>query len=926
MLRRFLLSTLGLLLIAQPAYSETWLQRYLRERRAKEEKKTVFEQGDSPAEEVRKAEPVNASDGTDEEPVAVAVPVTPDAPSIPVRKAELADPEPVPTPRQALPATPAPTPVVRVSSKPTPAPRSGGSIVVNPTPAPVPEITPPPAPVVSVPPAAPAATADATPDEMDPNTNVIRVTPNKITGPDVGQFNYANNFYVKKDFARAAAEFDRYLALYPSGADRQAAFFRMAESHRQLGNFNAARRAYEALLLGFTEGDFVGPAAFRMADLCFQDKNYPDALAYYRKASVRVKDPQLILTAKYYAARCNEALKATSEAIDSYDDLLKTQGPNPFREASRFALARLLADAGRRADAVAQYDTLILETDKPALKAEATVRQGLLLQEMGKGEKAAAVLNRALKMPELGSWREVAEISLLRAAYNAQNYKQALDTYQSAGDSFSPEAKPEALLIAANSNRQLGRDKAARELYETIARDFPASNYAKDAQYYRLISLYNLNAPELLNEVDAYLGNYPETGAKRDQLTLLKAEALYKTKKYAAAAPLYASLDDSLLAPALKAEALFKLGWCHTQVQPRDNASAIQAFSAFLKQYPVHKLAPTALAQRALSYQQTQNLTAALADFNQILSRYPQAAKEQELALEQKALILGQRNDNPGMSETFSQLLRKFPNSPAAGKANYWIGWAACESKNYKEATRPLQAARRLDKEHFGEKATRLLLQSLRLQEDRDGLAAEIDQAEGTKTKIPSEFLHWLGTEYFQAGESPRAEKYLAKLLAQASPAEVQPEDWLILGSARAKQSKWAEAEKAIKKYLEKATEPSQQATGHLALGETYLGARQLDEAKKAADAALSLQPEGRLNAQGRMLSGDIAMAQGDFTAAAKLYLSVSVVFGDDPDITPKALSQAYVAYKKAGDAAQAPKTLNELQSRYPEYPVPAVN
>lgn len=929
MLRRFLLSTLGFLLITQPVYSQTWLQRYLRERRAKEDaKRTVFEQGESPAEEVRRAEPVDAPSSPDtapatDEPVAVAVPVGLAEAQIPVRKAELADPEPasVVATQAATPApTPVPTPVVRVSSKPMPpAPASGGSIVV--APAAVPDSTPAPAAQAS-----PEATTDTPGDQMESSTDVIRMAPtNRTTAPDVNQFNYANNFYIKKDYARAATEYERYLSIYPSGTDRQAAFFRMAESHRQLQNFNAARRAYEALLLGFTEGDFVGPASYRMADLCYQEKNYPDALAYYRKASVRVKDPALALAAKYYAARCNEALKSTSEAIDAYEELLKVQGTNPFREASRFALARLLADSGRRADAVAQFDMLILETDKPSLKAEATVREGLLLQEMGKGEKAAAVLNRALKMPELGSWKEVAEVSLLRAAYAGQSYKQVIDTYQASSQTFSNEARPEVLLIVANSNRQLGKDKAAKELYETIARDFPASTYAREAQYYRLISLYNMNAPELLTEVDAYLGQNSESGEKRDQLTLLKAEALYKAKKYAAAAPLYASLDDSMLSSGLKAEALFKLGWCHTQVQPRDNAAAIQAFSSFLKQYPVHKLAPTALAQRALSYQQTQNLKGALADFNLILSRYPKAAKEQELALEQKALILGQQNDNPGMAETFALLLRKFPNSAVAGKANYWIGWAACDSKNYKEATRPLQTARKLDKEHFGEKATRLLLQCLRLQEDRNGLAAEVDHADENKAKVPAEFLHWLGTEFFQAGDAAQAEKYLSRLTAQANPAELQPEDWLILGSARARQAKWAEAEKSLKTYLEKVSEPSQQATGHLALGEVYLGSKQFDEAQKSAETALSLQPEGRLNAQGRMLSGDIAMAQGEFPAAAKMYLSVSVVFGDDPEITPKALSQAYIAYKKAGDAPQASRTLNELQSRYPEYPVPQV-
>jgi len=74
------------------------------------------------------------------------------------------------------------------------------------------------------------------------------------------------------------------------------------------------------------------------------------------------------------------------------------------------------------------------------------------------------------------------------------------------------------------------------------------------------------------------------------------------------------------------------------------------------------------------------------------------------------------------------------------------------------------------------------------------------------------------------------------------------------------------------------------------------------------------------------MLSGDVAMARGDFAGASKLYTSVSVVFSDDPEITPKALENAYKAYKKSGNEAQAAKTLNELQSHFPEYPVPTAS
>lgn len=730
------------------------------------------------------------------------------------------------------------------------------------------------------------------------------------------QLDFANGFYARGLYDMAAPEYEKYVGLYPGAPGRQAAYFYLGESYRKLGSMNSAKTSYQALLSAFSVGEFVGPAAYRLADIHFAEKNYSAALPLYRKASVRVKDPAVALAAKFYTARCLELMKMPTDARVVYEDIAATKGDNIYRSASRLALAQILAGLGRKEEAMRQYDALANETDKPEVKAEVLVKSGLLKIENGQADKGAADLNKALKLPEIGAFKPVAQIGLLRALYETNKYKQLLDAYADALKDLPAESKPEVLILAANSQRQLGHQKEAGDLYDQVLKEYPDTVYAKQARYERLVNLYNSDSPELTKAVDEYLAANPEP-EKRDQITLMKAEGLFKQQKYAEAAPVYASLGDSKLPSSFKTEALFRLGWCYAQT--RDPENAAKTFTEFLEANPVSKLVPTALAQRAVAQQQLKNFPAALKDFNALLDRYPRALKERELALTQKALILGQQQDNAGMSDTFKTLLREFPKSTAAAQANYWIGWTAFEAKDYKAAIAPLEAARRLDKAQFFERATLRLILAHYYLEERDALAAEVDSfAKGApKAKVPAETLRWLGGAFLSVGEWENAEKYLAALAKRDG--ETTPDDALNLGRAQLGAKKYAEAVKSLRLYLEGRTEPVPRATGLLELGRAQLGLAKLDDAQKSSDEACSLQPDGRLYAEGRMLAGDIAAARGSNDEAAKIFQSVAVIV-DDPQITPQALERAYESLVRAGSDPEAAKVLNTLQTKFPEY------
>jgi len=777
------------------------------------------------------------------------------------------------------------------------------------TPAPAPDSVPAPKPM-------------AVPEPGD-----ITITPQAKGTPDALQLSVADSYYEKKQYENAAPEYEKYLGLYKNAPDTATALFRLGECYRHIGNVNSAKNAYETLLAQFASGEFIGPASYRLADLYYAEKQYRDALTLYRKASVRLREPAVANAAKFFTGRCLEALGQKMEARGTYEDLVSSPKDNPFYDASRLSLGLLLKESGRNPEAIKQMQALAKQTTNPDLKLQASVQSGLWSLELEPPQtaQAEADFKAALALPGKSSWKELAQLGQIRILSDAGKAQQVLEAYDRMDKDVSPDVKPQLLLLAANASRQLNKMAEALNLFAQVSREFPGSVYDKEAQYERLRTLYAANDASLVGEIDKYLAANPDAD-KRDEALLMKAEILFKKEDWEGAMAIYSTLELShQLTGNRKAEALFRLGWC--QLQAKNTEAAIKTFTSFINAYPTQKLVPYALLQRGLAEQALKNLTGALKDYEQIIKSYPKAP-QRELALQQKALIEGQEGNNSAMALSFKQLLKEFPETAARAQANYWIGWAAFEAKNYKEAIPALEEARKLDKEQWGEKAgIRLLLCPYYL-EDRVATAREVDRyAKEGKTKVPPEILRWLGTKFYEASHATQdnadrlldlknSEKYF-KLLTPRE--EVMPNDFLLLAQAELEIPQNQQAADSLHTYLKSTKLPIPRCKGLLLLAQAQIGLSALDEAQKSVDEALTLQPEGEWSGNARIVGGDIQMARKNFDDAAKVYESVAVIL-DDPEITPRALEKAVVAWRAAGKPAEADKTLNKLKSRYPEY------
>ena len=99
-----------------------------------------------------------------------------------------------------------------------------------------------------------------------------------------------------------------------------------------------------------------------------------------------------------------------------------------------------------------------------------------------------------------------------------------------------------------------------------------------------------------------------------------------------------------------------------------DFSSAIDAFRAFLKDYPQSPLAPNAEYWIGIGYANLKDYRNALATQEGLLQRYPQSPKAPD-ALLAIAALQAEQGDHGSARNTLEDIIARYPGSEAAGKA-----------------------------------------------------------------------------------------------------------------------------------------------------------------------------------------------------------------------------------------------------------------
>ena len=775
-----------------------------------------------------------------------------------------------------------------------------------------------------------------------------------IPGAEASQFEdileYADMLFSRKQYNIAAQQYQIFIQEQPNSPNLQIAWFRLGECYLQVKQLADAEKTFNYLIGQYRIGPFVGSAAYRLAIMRLDDKDYLNALTFFKTAKNELIDPKVKLEATYYCARCLQLTQQSQEALAQFNELIKADPTeeNPFHERALLESARLHFELGETKLALEKFKRLSDTASTEAFQQEAVVRGGLLAAEAGQAEISEELLNRALKFSDTSPWKALAQVGAIFNAFAREDYERVIAIYNLGAYTPPDESRAKVLLIVAHSYRLMNDLEPALQLYSLVEAKYPKQKEGVEAGYRRIQMLYQTSDKKLPDAADNFARIQAAIDSSNpyiDMAWLMKAEFHFAQAENSASGPgsNYANKNLSLAASAYskvrlekvdqryREICLYKKGW--SQIESGDFKGGIVSLTEFIQKHRQSSLASSAIAKRAAAYQENEDHQYALDDFEDIAENFPEA-QELEFALQQIALIYAHQRKTSEMIAAYQNLLKQFPNTDGAGEAHYWIGVGFFDLEQHQQAIPELKLAREIDSQYDDKATVRLVICHYQL-EQIDELAKNARRYlqntpsstdEGTKSErpsIPLQVLEYLGRKLAASRDYEGGEYFLTALSQGKDPTETTASVWKLLADCRMELKNHEGVINACDNFLVQTERPSKRASAYLQRGLAQFFLNRFEEAKTSAQESLRSQKEGRTNAEARLLLGDIAAENGNLADAARDYLVVSQIFYD-PDVTPKALAKAADAYRSLGKHDKAEQLQQELRSKFPDYAAPA--
>ncbi len=728
-------------------------------------------------------------------------------------------------------------------------------------------------------------------------------------------------------FQRAAQILAEYIDAFPNHPNAEMAWWYLGNSYYQSGQIDDAKRCFSTLLNRFGKGKWAAAAAYTLAADYYNNGKYAFAAPLFERFAENAAKPEDGARGNYLAGNCYRLLDRDREAATSFNKVVDDPAGTLFAPQAKLALGHLSLKAGNLDDALARFEDVVAANYLAKYRGEGALYAALTATKLGKTELSDKYLNLILTTPGMDEFRPDAQTALMENLFAKKKYTEVVEIFRRSSTKSQGEKEANRLMIAGRSYMRLKRYAEALQLFRDVEKLLkPESDLAFHAAYNRLLCFFQIEGRNVPEQVDAFLQLYRKAhpGDSRIHTALMmKAETLFSNNEIAAAAKAYSEIDAGAVSEKNRPGLLYQRGWCLSEAG--DAAGAIRSLSEFITKYPDDSRVPSALAKRAKSYVDSAEPAKAIIDFDKLTA--PGVPEDlASFAWLESAHLRRTEGNNADMIVRYQGLLLSVKDLEPGlqAEANYWIGLGMVRTNMPKESVPYLEKARELRPEAYAKHAGQLLALGYFASQNPQKLAAEINLAIAGNYEgdIPDQAIQWSGMQSYNAGDYSSAAKSLALVANPDEPRETAKEIWRYLAKSLIETGDGEGALAAVNNVLEVESDPAWKADGLLDRGRSLYLLKRYAEARKAADEATDLHPQGRTSAGLRLLSGELYVNENDLVRAGADYQNV-VLFHEDKDLKPLALSRYIQVLIDQGKTEEVEKYRQQLANEFPDWKAP---
>ncbi|MFC5623872.1 tetratricopeptide repeat protein [Algoriphagus winogradskyi] len=521
----------------------------------------------------------------------------------------------------------------------------------------------------------------------------------------------AEAYYAKKNFPKAAENYDAFINSRPSEELGRNEIYKAGISQFEIKNY---QRATDYLKVSASSTDEIGQASsYYLAHSYLKLENYQFASTSFQSAAKSDFNPAIKEESIFNYAKVNLQKGSFQDAITALDEYVENYPSGKYRAEAENLLSEALVNTNDYLRAIDQMDRI---TNKSPRIQEAYQKvafyQAMVYYRDQKWNPALAYLDKSLKFPVdknlvLDSYFWKGEIS--SAADNLpqaiKSYEQVLSnrpsgnngtvakTYYGLGYAYfntQQYSKAEDQFRRFTENRQIIANKQQYddallrlgdcyyvqkrfgEAASTFQRAINEGNSGVDYAYYRLAVVQNFQSrnQEALGQLDVLISRYPNSLYYEDAL-FQRGQIYMEETSYQAASVSFSDLLSSKPNSPFVPFALEGRAVANFSLQNYDQT--IKDYSTILNNHPNSENAETALK----GLQETLALQGRSGEFSDYLTKYkganPSNGSVQSLEFEAAKGTYFDKNYSQAI-RGFENYLKSYPQSAQRADALYFLG------------------------------------------------------------------------------------------------------------------------------------------------------------------------------------------------------------------------------------------------------------